>query len=433
MKRFHVHAHVDDLKASVAFYSKLFAAEPTRLESDYAKWMIEDPRINFAISTRGGKPGVDHLGFQTDSDEELVELKERAQAADMAVLDEGETTCCYARSEKHWVTDPQGIAWEHFHTLDSIPTFSQDSAGVPKQAAACCGNAAPRGRPVGSRRQAGLVLLLRRRREHGAVTHEAHGPMTRDRRDPAPAAMSTFERYLTLWVFLCIVAGIVLGQSLPAPFQAIGRLEIAKVNLPVGVLIWVMIIPMLLKVDFGALAAGPPALARHRRHAVRELGGQAVLDGAAGLDLHPPRVRALAARRQLDSYVAGLILLAAAPCTAMVFVWSRLTNGDPFFTLSQVALNDTIMVFAFAPIVALLLGLSSITVPWDTLLTSVVLYIVIPVVIAQLWRKALLRRGSAALRCRARADRPVVDRGAAGDAGAAVRVPGRGDPRSSRS
>ena len=144
MKRFHVHAHVNDLKASVAFYSKLFAAEPTRLESDYAKWMIEDPRINFAISSRGGKPGVDHLGFQTDSDEELVELKDRAQAADMAVLDEGETTCCYARSEKHWVTDPQGIAWEHFHTLDSIPTFSQDSAGAPQEAAACCGNAAPR-------------------------------------------------------------------------------------------------------------------------------------------------------------------------------------------------------------------------------------------------------------------------------------------------
>jgi len=148
MKRFHVHAHVDDLKASIAFYSKLFAAAPTRLESDYAKWMIEDPRINFAISTRGGKPGVDHLGFQTDSDEELVELKERAQAADMALLDEGETTCCYARSEKHWVTDPQGIAWEQFHTLDNIPTFSQDSAGVPQQTAACCGNAAPSGRPV---------------------------------------------------------------------------------------------------------------------------------------------------------------------------------------------------------------------------------------------------------------------------------------------
>jgi len=148
MKRFHVHAHVDDLKASVAFYSKLFAAEPTRLEGDYAKWMIDDPRINFAISTRGGTPGVDHLGFQTDSDEELAELKERARAADMAVLDEGETTCCYARSEKHWVTDPQGIAWEHFHTLDGIATFSEDSAGVPQQAGACCANAGSSGKPV---------------------------------------------------------------------------------------------------------------------------------------------------------------------------------------------------------------------------------------------------------------------------------------------
>jgi len=149
MKRFHVHAHVDDLTASVAFYSRLFAAEPTRLESDYAKWMIEDPRLNFAISTRGGKPGVDHLGFQTDSDEELAELKARARAADMALLDEGETTCCYARSEKHWVTDPQGIAWEHFHTLDSIPTFSQPTVEKGSEAAtACCGTAAPRGRPL---------------------------------------------------------------------------------------------------------------------------------------------------------------------------------------------------------------------------------------------------------------------------------------------
>jgi lactoylglutathione lyase len=149
MKRFHVHAHVQDLKTSVAFYSKLFAAEPTRLESDYAKWMIEDPRINFAISTRGGKPGVDHLGFQTDTDEELAELKSRAQAADMALLDEGETTCCYARSEKHWVTDPQGIAWEHFHTLDSIPTFSQPAVAKGSDAAtACCGTAAPRGKPL---------------------------------------------------------------------------------------------------------------------------------------------------------------------------------------------------------------------------------------------------------------------------------------------
>jgi len=148
MKRFHVHAHVDDLKASFAFYSKLFAAEPTRLETDYAKWMIEDPRINFAISTRGGKPGIDHLGFQTDTDEELAELKERARAADIAVLDEGETTCCYALSQKHWVIDPQGIAWEQFQTLDSIRTFSEDSAGVPREAPACCGGTATRGTPI---------------------------------------------------------------------------------------------------------------------------------------------------------------------------------------------------------------------------------------------------------------------------------------------
>src|SRR5436190_5058913 len=148
MKRFHVHAHVDDLKASVAFYSKLFAAEPTRLESDYAKWMIEDPRINFAISTRGGKPGVDHLGIQTDTAEELAALKAQAEAADLTLQDVGETTCCYARSDKHWVTDPQGIAWEHFRTLDSIATFSRSSAGVPQEGAACCGNDAPSAKAV---------------------------------------------------------------------------------------------------------------------------------------------------------------------------------------------------------------------------------------------------------------------------------------------
>lgn len=148
MKRFHVHAHVEDLQASITFYSKLFAAEPARVESDYAKWMIEDPRINFAISTRGGKPGVDHLGFQTDTEEELTELKARAQAADMALLDEGETTCCYARSEKHWVTDPQGIPWEHFHTLESIPMFSQALSEPVTEAKACCGTSAPRGKSV---------------------------------------------------------------------------------------------------------------------------------------------------------------------------------------------------------------------------------------------------------------------------------------------
>ena len=146
MKRFHVHARVDDLQKSIAFYSRLFAAEPSRVEADYAKWMLEDPRINFAISTWSGKRGVDHLGFQADDAAELAELKARAQAADMALLDEGETTCCYARSDKHWVTDPQGIAWEQFHTLSSIPTFSQTSTedGVPAKSG-CCAGGAPRG------------------------------------------------------------------------------------------------------------------------------------------------------------------------------------------------------------------------------------------------------------------------------------------------
>lgn len=135
MKRFHIHTHVQDLKASIAFYSRLFAAEPVRIESDYAKWMLEDPRINFAISTRGDRPGIDHLGFQTDTEEELAALKARAEAADMALLDEGETTCCYARSDKHWVVDPQGIAWEHFHTLGNIPVFRE---GEVTAAGACC-------------------------------------------------------------------------------------------------------------------------------------------------------------------------------------------------------------------------------------------------------------------------------------------------------
>ncbi len=205
--------------------------------------------------------------------------------------------------------------------------------------------------------------------------------------------MSLFERYLTLWVFLCIVAGIALGQFFPAPFHAIGEIEVARVNLPVGLLIWVMIIPMLVKVDFGALH-------EVRRH-IKGIGvtlfvnwlvkpfSMALLGWIFIRQLFAPLLPA----DQLDSYIAGLILLAAAPCTAMVFVWSRLTNGDPLFTLSQVALNDTIMVFAFAPIVALLLGISSITVPWDTLVTSVVLYIVLPVILAQLWRRRLMAQG----------------------------------------
>ena len=209
------------------------------------------------------------------------------------------------------------------------------------------------------------------------------------------APMSFFERYLTVWVFLCIVAGIVFGQLAPALFQAIGRMEVAKVNLPVGLLIWVMIIPMLVKVDFAAL--------HEVKQHVRGIGvtlfvnwlvkpfSMAFLGWLFVRHLFAPMLPA----DQLDSYIAGLILLAAAPCTAMVFVWSRLTNGDPLFTLSQVALNDSIMVVAFAPLVGLLLGISAITVPWDTLFTSVILYIVIPVILAQLWRKTLLAKGQA--------------------------------------
>jgi ACR3 family arsenite transporter len=212
----------------------------------------------------------------------------------------------------------------------------------------------------------------------------------------AGAPMSVFERYLTLWVFICIVVGIGAGQLAPGVFQSIGRMEVARVNLPVGLLIWVMIIPMLVKVDFGALH-------QVRQH-VRGIGvtlfvnwlvkpfSMAFLGWLFVRNLFAPMLPA----DQLDSYVAGLILLAAAPCTAMVFVWSRLSNGDPLFTLSQVAMNDTIMVFAFAPIVGLLLGISAISVPWDTLITSVVLYIVIPVVLAQLWRRRLLAKGQAA-------------------------------------
>ena len=205
--------------------------------------------------------------------------------------------------------------------------------------------------------------------------------------------MNFFERYLTLWVFLCIVVGIALGQFFSPFFHAIGAMEVAHVNLPVGLLIWVMIIPMLIKVDFGALG-------EVRRH-LRGIGvtlfvnwlvkpfSMALLGWLFIRQLFAPLLPA----EQIDSYIAGLILLAAAPCTAMVFVWSRLTNGDPLFTLSQVALNDTIMVFAFAPLVGLLLGVASIAVPWDTLAISVGLYIVIPVLLAQLLRRRLLARG----------------------------------------
>ena len=216
----------------------------------------------------------------------------------------------------------------------------------------------------------------------------------------APAAEPTigfFERWLTLWVFLCIVAGIAAGQWAPAPFTALGRLEIAQVNIPVGFLIWVMIIPMLMKIDFRAL------------HEVRrQWRGMAVTVGVnwavkpfsmafLGWIFIRHVFAPLLPPTQIDSYIAGLILLAAAPCTAMVFVWSQLTKGDPYFTLSQVALNDTIMIVAFAPIVGLLLGLSSIVVPWETLFTSVMLYIVVPVLLAQAARALALRGGEARL------------------------------------
>ncbi|MDR3480617.1 MAG: ACR3 family arsenite efflux transporter [Burkholderiaceae bacterium] len=212
----------------------------------------------------------------------------------------------------------------------------------------------------------------------------------------AKAPLNFFERYLTAWVALCIVVGIALGQALPGVFKLVGGMEIANVNLPVGLLIWVMIVPMLLKIDFSAL--------HQVKDHVKGIGvtlfvnwlvkpfSMALLGWFFIRHVFAPMLPAA----QIDSYIAGLILLAAAPCTAMVFVWSRLTDGDPYFTLSQVAVNDLIMVFAFAPLVGLLLGVSSITVPWDTLITSVVLYIVVPVIIAQIWRRLLLSKGQAA-------------------------------------
>lgn len=211
----------------------------------------------------------------------------------------------------------------------------------------------------------------------------------------AGAPLGFFERYLTLWVFLCIVAGTVLGLSAPSAAQAVGALEVAQVNIPVGVLIWVMIIPMLMKIDFGAL------------HEVRQQKAGMGVTLFVNWAVKPFSmaligwlfIKVLFAdwlpAGELDSYMAGLILLGAAPCTAMVFVWSNLCNGNANFTITQVALNDLVMVFAFAPIVALLLGVSSIPVPWDTLLLSVVMYIVIPLAIAQLIRAHLMTRGEA--------------------------------------
>lgn len=210
-------------------------------------------------------------------------------------------------------------------------------------------------------------------------------------------AIGFFERYLTVWVALCMIAGILLGGVFPSAFHALAGLEFARVNIPVGILIWVMIIPMLIKIDFGALA--------QVRSQWRGIGVTLFINWMVKpfsmaflgwLFIRHVFAGWLPAE-QLDSYIAGLILLAAAPCTAMVFVWSQLCKGDPYFTLSQVALNDAIMIVAFAPLVALLLGLSSLTVPWDTLITSVALYIVIPVLLAQALRRMLLASGPARL------------------------------------
>ena len=216
--------------------------------------------------------------------------------------------------------------------------------------------------------------------------------------------MSTFERYLTLWVALCIVVGVAFGHAFPRVFEVIGSAEIAKVNLPVAALIWLMIVPMLIKIDFAALS-------KVKEH-WRGIGVTLFINWA----VKPFSMAALAwffvgylfrpylPAGQIDSYIAGLIILAAAPCTAMVFVWSNLTKGEPHFTLSQVALNDTIMVFAFAPIVGFLLGLSAITVPWATLVISVALYIIVPVIVAQVMRRRLLANGGEA------ALKKVIDR-----------------------
>jgi ACR3 family arsenite transporter len=211
-------------------------------------------------------------------------------------------------------------------------------------------------------------------------------------------ALGLFERYLTIWVALCIVAGIALGHWFPKLFQAIGRAEVAQVNLPVAVLIWLMIIPMLLKIDLAALGG----VKEHWRG----IGVTLFINWAIkpfsmallGWLFVGWLFRSWLPAGQIDSYIAGLIILAAAPCTAMVFVWSNLCDGEPHFTLSQVALNDTIMIVAFAPIVGLLLGLSAIVVPWETLVISVGLFVVVPVIIAQLWRSVLLARGEAVLR-----------------------------------
>ena len=231
------------------------------------------------------------------------------------------------------------------------------------------------------------MTSVEERLDGGLPADAAHATVKR------PAALGTFERYLTVWVALCIVVGILLGQLVPGLFHTLGAATVAEVNLPVAILVWLMIVPMLLKIDLTALG-------QVRQH-WRGIGVTLFINWAIkpfsmallGWLFIGWLFRPLLPADQIDSYIAGLILLAAAPCTAMVFVWSHLVEGEPHFTLSQVALNDSIMVVAFAPIVGFLLGLSAIVVPWDTLVLSVVLYIVVPVIVAQLWRRAVLQAG----------------------------------------
>jgi len=223
-----------------------------------------------------------------------------------------------------------------------------------------------------------------------STTHATSSACGRD------SPLGFFERYLTLWVLLCIGAGVGLGQALPGAFATLSRWSVAEINLPVGLLIWIMIIPMLVKVDFSALHD----IRRHTRGIGVTLFvnwlvkpfSMALFGWIFLRQLFAPWLPA----GEIDAYLAGLILLAAAPCTAMVFVWSRLADGDPLFTLTQVAINDFIMIFAFAPLVGFLLGLSAITVPWQTLVASVLLYLIIPVILAQIWRTRLMKRGEAA-------------------------------------
>ena len=267
-----------------------------------------------------------------------------------------------------------------------------------------------------------------------ALGNQLHGIGRMDGASDGPDGiglrMSTFERYLTLWVALCIVAGIALGHLMPGVFQSIGAAEIARVNLPVAALIWLMIIPMLVRIDFAAL--------REVGAYWRGIGVTLFVNWAVkpfsmallGWLFIGWLFRPYLPEAQIDSYIAGLIILAAAPCTAMVFVWSNLTKGEPHFTLSQVALNDAIMVVAFAPIVGFLLGLSAIIVPWDTLVLSVVLYIVVPVIVAQVLRRRLLAKGGERRREQPAEDpAAAIAGGPAGDPRTAVRLPGRADHR----